>query len=346
MNVMSVVDHHKIILGETILSWVNRGLSLGCLSEPHLFREAIRKSVTAEYCEPGEVSKWPIILVSDIEFDESSQLLSLCSDVYNISNKVLRLYFGSRRLPLTKLPYRSLSCEDCLSHSFISTRFPLWKKDWCYLTSAYCPIHLKALRSPPALPSIESRMWECYLHILKLERSPATYEEKRLALLAVKAQSWVQARALSHPSESEALHILYGLFLSRRTLYAVEGVAASGFAHPPGSPYRRHLNVQDRLNFGMHSSDGAQRGGALLLMGWLLELFQASDINGAIRCNRMVRRALPKNSRILGFLAARVFMTREEGEFVARKLQPLKDYKVGSMCDFLDALNVGVESLK
>ncbi len=343
---MSVVDQHKIILGETILSWVNRGLSLDCLREPHLFREAIRKSVTAEYCDPGEVSKWPVVSDSDLEFDESSLLLSLCSNAYNISVKVLRLYFGSRRLPLTKLPYRSLSCEDCLSQSFINTRFPVWKKDWCYLTSAYCPIHFKALRSPPTLPSIESRMWECYLHTLKLERSPATYEQKRLALLAVKAQSWLQARALSHPSESEGLHILYGLFLSRRTLYAVEGVAASGFAHPPRSPYRRHLDVQDRLDFGMHSSDGSQRGGALLLMGWLLEIFQAADINGAIRSNRMVRRALPKDSRMLGFLAARVFMTREEGEFVARKLQPLKDYKVGSMCDFLDALDVGVKSLK
>lgn len=343
---MDIVDNHKIVIGETILSWVYRGLSLGCLRNPHLFRAAIQKAVKSEYCESGEVSKWPMHLDSDIEFDASSELACLYSEIYNVSIDVIRIYFGGDKLPLTNLLYGSNSCEDCLSHSFMAVRFPVWKINWCYLTSAYCPIHLKALRSPFTQPPVESRMWNCYLHTLQLGLNPVNYEEKRLALLVVKAQSWVQRRIVNHPGESDVLHTLYGLFLSRRTLYAVEGVAASGFAHPPRSPCRTHLDVLDRIDYGMHSANGTQRGGALLMMGWLLELFPTTDINGAIRSNRMVRRALPRSPRMLGFLAARIFISREEGELVAKKLQPLKNYNIRSICDFLDSLNAGVKSLR
>ena len=319
---------------------------MGSLRNPNLFRTVIQQADTSECRESGDISKWPMSTDLDIEFDASSQLISIYSETYDVPINNARSYFCSNRLPLTNLYYRSLSCEDCLSDSFMTVRFPVWKNDWCYITSAYCPIHLKALKSPSILPSIENRILNCYLHTLQLERSPAKYEEKRLALLAVKAQSWMQSRAISHPLEAEALLSLYGLFLSRRTLHAVEGVAASGFAHPPRSPYRGQLDVQSRIDFGMHSANGAQRGGALFLIGWLLELFQTNDVNGAIRTNRMVRRALPQNARMLGYLTARIFMTREEGDLFAQKLRPLKDYGIRGMCEFLNALNASIKSLR
>ncbi|MEW5609006.1 hypothetical protein [Pseudomonas juntendi] len=346
LNIHSGIGHPKIVTGETILSWVCRGLSLEQLENPHLFRMAIQRYFTPGSLEVGLISEWPQTYDSDVEFDESSELISVLQDTYDECTTFIGGYFRSSGLPLTNLHYRNLSCEDCLAHSFFSFRFPVWKKDWCYLTSAYCPEHQRLLTCPPTLPPIESRMWDCYLHNLWRGRSPAKPEERRLALLAGKAQAWIQKRVATHPLESDVLHSLYGLLLSRRTLHAVEGVAASGFGHPPRSPYRWCLNVQDRLDFGMHSANGVQRGGAMLLMGWLLGLYPAKDINNAIHGNRMVRRSLPKNPRMLGSLAARVCTSREEGELIAHQLKALRKYETENIAEFMDGLNAVLLSLR
>jgi hypothetical protein len=340
------VDYPKIITGETVLSWACRGLSLGLLKNPHLFRAAIQEYATPQPVDVGAIPEWPESLSLDLEFDESSELISLFHESYTESPAVIGHYFSDSGLPLTRLRYRTLSCEDCLAHSFFSFRYPVWKKDWCYLTSAYCPVHHRALACPPTLPAVENRMWDCYLHILWRGRSPVKPEDKRIAILATKAQAWIQKRALTHPSDSDGLHHLYGVLLSRRTLFAPEGVAASGFGHPPSSPYRWKLDIKARLDFGMNSANGAQRGGAMLMMGWLLDLYPAKDIDNAIRGNRMVRRSLPINPRTLGSLAARVCTTKEEGELVAHQLQALRKYETKNIAEFLAGLNAVLSSLR
>ncbi len=337
----------KIVMGETFLSWVCRGLSLGQLYNTHLIRSLIKQHSTPELAEVGGVPEWPGAHVPDLEFDDSGELKSLLYEAYKEETAArFDCYFGSSGLPLTQIRYRTLSCEDCLAHSFFSFRFPVWKKDWCYLTSAYCAEHHRLLTSPPTLPPMQSRMWDCYLHNLWRGRSQANSEEKRLALLVGKAQGWIQNRIASIPAESDVLHTLYGVLLSRRTLSAAEGVAASGFGYPPRSPYRWPLDVNNRLEFGMHSANGAQRGGAMLLMGWLLDLYSDKDIENAIRGNRMVRRSLPKSPRMLGSLAARICTNRAEGQLVAHQLQALKTYGTDNIAEFMTGFHAVLSTLR
>ncbi|MHC2148922.1 hypothetical protein [Pseudomonas sp. 210_17 TE3656] len=338
--------HPKVIMGETMLSWVFRGLSLGWLKDPHLFRKVIQKNYSLEFSEAGLVPEWPLSVSPDLEFDNLSGLAPIFCDTYRVSTEVLGNYFGDNGLLLTTLRYRNLSCEDCLTYGFFTYRFPVWKKEWCYVTSAYCPIHLKPLKAPAALPPVERRMWDCYLYALRRGRIPVTSEEKWLAILALKAQSWIQKRTIHDSEESEALHVLYGLFLSKRTIHAAEGVAASGFGHPRRSLYRGKLDLQCRLEFGMHSADGTQRGGALLLLGWIVGLFPTKDIEGAIRGNRMIRRSLPRNPRMLGTLAARVCTTKQEGELITKMMLPLKTINSESFHEFWNGFDVAVSSLR
>lgn len=346
MNIYINPRWHKIIAGETILSWVCRGISSGKLKSPHLFRSIIQKHSAPESIDAGAIPQWPQPFDSDPEFDESSYLISLLCEIYNEPVGSVNGYFRKSSLPLTNLRYRILSCEECLAKSFLSYRFPVWKKDWCYLTSAYCTEHHKLLTCPPVLPPIASRMWDCYLSNLSRGVSPVKADDKRLALLAGKAQAWIQRRAQIHPSESDALHALYGVFLSKRTLPAVEGVAASGFGHPPRAPYRWPLSMQDRLSFGMNSASGIQRGGAMLLIGWLLEIYPAKDIHNAIRGNRMVRRSLPTHPRTLGSLAGRICTTREEGEMLVNQLQALREYQTHNIAEFMTGLKAMLLSMK
>lgn len=338
--------HPKIFTGETILSWVSRGLSLGNLENPHLFRKVVENACQYGRPEPGAIPEWPVNFKGDLEFDDASELFSLLSDTYGMPAAVLGCHFRGNGLLLTKFPFRNLSCEDCLAHSFVVHKFPVWRKDWCYVTTGYCPMHFRALTSPRSNPSCDRRMWDCYLDMLWRGRSPVISEDKRLALLALKAQVWVQKITIRCGLESDALYSLYGLLLSRRTFNSAEGIAASGFGYSKRSPYRGKLDLHDRLDFGMHTADGAQRGGALLLIGWLFDLYPDKDVEGAIRGNRKVRRTLPRSPELLGTLASRVCSTREEGVLMINRMLPLNELGSRGFADFLNAFKVAAAALR
>lgn len=343
MQIGKTFNIPSVVCGETVFSWAARGLSLRYIESPHLFRNIINKLFTFSGGAFEYTPNW-FLERSDEEFGRSSTLMCLASELYGTTLSMCYRYFGSDSHLLTILPFRTLACEDCLATSVQLKGFPVWHKEWCYVTAAYCSLHLRELRSPSNLPPVERRMWDCYLNSLQRGRQAVTLDNKRVALMVLRGRSWFVRASSYNQVISDALLKLYSLLLSRRTLWAPEGIAGAGFGQPQRLICRQELGLFERLEYGLHSSDGLQRGGALVLIGWLAGIYTEQDIIRIRGCDKRYRCSLPDNPKLLGIIALLVCTSKEERTYISNALSPLRELRLARFDAFLEGVCVAATS--
>lgn len=336
----------KIVNGETVFSWVTRGLAKGIFERPDVLREIVNESYRSWDLATDPGSTWPTRSSIDFEFDMHGGLISALSEIYDVPIAQLQPQFRSTGRPLTKLPFRNLYCEDCFRDSFLAHRFPVWKQEWCYATACYCAVHFQALKAPADIPTVERRMWDCYLDSIWRTRQSVTLSDRYTAIMALKAWAWMDKLFAKDSQVAQSVLILYKLLLCKRTWHARGGVAAAGFGQPRKAVCRLNLGLADRMEYGMHSSNGTQRGGALFLIGWLAGIYSKKDLEGAARGDMRIRRTLPHSPQSLGSLSAQVCMDAAEGSYISNELTPLRGLGVSGVDSFIKGLQNSILLLR
>ncbi|MFR0713642.1 hypothetical protein ACLUS7_01155 [Enterobacterales bacterium BD_CKDN230030183-1A_HGKHYDSX7] len=335
----------RFALGETLLSWVMRGLARGALIKPHLFRSAIDHGLAKPDCvAPGFIEAWPPPTFEDIEFDHGSELFQILHSVYDIDVSLLRQRFDSRESSLLHIHYRHSYCSACLTESMATSRFPIWRQAWCSTTTAYCLEHRQRLASSPGTFTADQRMWTAYRHSTDHGRPDNTLFDRRLAGITIRVQRWVKSMdsALSFRIGIEAL---YGLLLSKRTAFAPAGIAAAGFNRKKKPIFRGNLDLDKRIEFGLSDSDPYQRMGALLVIGWLCGLISAGEIDYLARYDYCVRRTFPRTPQQLAHLVMQG-KSAEEKLLLQERFAVLHAVPSPMMSFFLDGIDESLSSAR
>lgn len=331
----------RFILGETLLSWVMRGLAHNRLQNPHLFREAINQGFSKpRRVVPGFVEPWPFPAFEDIEFDSDSELFKVMNATYGTDVVFLKRVFASRQSALLHIHYRHSYCYSCLVESMVNTGFPVWRQSWCYTTSAYCVAHKRALMRPRDTFTPETRIWDAYLYSTGERPVNDSLFDRRIAGVTIRVQQWVESLSPGK-SVTEGIETLYGLLLAKRTAFAPGGVASAGFSRSRRTLCRAKLDLDERIEYGLNDSHPYQRMGALLLVGWLSGMVSQAEIAYLGRYDHCVRRTLPSSPQQLAHLIT-IMLGAEEMGYFRGKLAKLEAVSSNSMSSFLEGLDGAV----
>lgn len=339
-------NHHpRLIFGETFYSWISRAQNQGRPYSSYRFRSILELHFSKwQSCNLGRLNFWEDEEGTDFEFDQSSDLFMLASDVLNISHLTLQCYFSAGNHWLTKLPYRQLCCRDCFRESMGQCGQPAWRKVWCYATTSVCQTHRRFLTRPFERAAPHARIWAGYIHSIQWHDASDGTVDRMFSSLALKVQIWVQTRVASAEART-AIFSLYGLLLSKKTAFAPEGMAASTFRKKPPVICRTNLSIQDRIAYGVDDSDSYQRGGALIMLGWVLGLINDPELLKLASVNRFARAAFPRSLslELFGQMVTRV-MNAGEVEFLLNRLNGLKTVADARADEFLRGVSNSLRS--
>jgi len=325
----------RFVLGETLLSWVMRGLAHNKLQNPHLFRRAIKQNLSgAKRVVPGVVASWPCPAFEDIEFDCSSELFKVMGDTYVTDGVLLQKLFAARQSGLLHIHFRHSYCYSCLIESMAKTGFPIWRQAWCYTTSAYCVDHRRALMRPRDTYTPDRRIWNAYLYSTGVRPVKDSLFDRRIAGITIRVQRWIESLAPGQ-ALTEGVETLYGLLLAKRTAFAPGGVASAGFSRTQQSLCKINLELHDRIEYGLNDSHPYQRMGALLLVGWLSGMVSQAEIAYLGQYDHYVRRTLPSSPQQLAHLVT-MLLTTDEMRFLREKLVKLEKVSSILMSNFLE----------
>ena len=325
----------RFVLGETLLSWVMRGLAHNKLRNPHLFRDAINRGLSVpKRVLPGIVESWPFPAFEDIEFDCTTELFRVMRATYGIDGVLLQQLFAARQSRLIHIHYRHAYCSICLKESMRRTGFPIWRQPWCYTTTAFCVDHRHMLIRPRNTFTPERRIWDAYIYS-KGERSVKhSLSDRRIAGITIRVQQWIESLVVGQ-ALNEGVETLYGLLLAKRTAFAPGGIASAGFSRTQQLLCKVNLDLHERIEFGLNDSDPYQRMGALLLIGWLSGIVSPAEIVYLGRHYHCVHRTLPPSPQQLGHLVA-LAISAEEVMVVREKLVNLREISSTMMSSFLE----------
>lgn len=328
----------RFILGETLLSWVMRGLGQNKLRNAHLFRSAISQSlVPPKRVVPGVVESWPPPAFEDIEFDLDTKLFKLVHDTYGTGAAVLRKQFAARQSGLLEIHFRHTYCSACLLESMVTTGFPIWRQSWCYKTSVYCVEHRLPLMRPRDTFTPERRIWDAYLYSAGERTGQSSLFDRRIAGIAIRMQYWIES-LIPGQETTEGVEALYGLLLAKRTAFAPGGIASVGFSRAQQVLCRLNLDLHERIEYGLNDSHPYQRMGALFLIGWLCGLVSAAELAYLGRYDHCVRRTLQPSGQQLARLVL-LELSAEETAFFRDKLVKLEAVSSNMMSSFLEGLD-------
>lgn len=328
----------RFILGETILSWVMRGLGQNKLRNPHLFRSAINQSlVPPKRVVPGVVESWPPPAFEDIEFDLDTMLFKILHDTYGTGATVLRKQFAARQSGLLDIHFRHTYCSACLLESMVTTGFPIWRQSWCYTTSVYCVEHRRPLMRPRDTFTPERRIWEAYYYSAGERTGQSSIFDRRIAGIAIRLQHWIES-LIPGQELTEGVEALYGLLLAKRTALAPGGIASMGFSRAQQILCRLNLDLHERIEYGLNDSDPYQRMGALLLIGWLSGMVSPTEIVYLRHHDHCVSRTLPPSPHQLGRMVT-LNLSAEEVMVVREKLVKLGEISSTMMSSFLEGFD-------
>lgn len=331
----------RFILGETLFSWVMRGLARNRLQNPHLFRQAIDRGFSnVKHVVPGVVNSWPFPAFEDIEFDCNCELFKVMGDTYGTDVDSLKKIFAPRQSALLHIHFRHSYCYECLIESMINTGFPIWRQSWCYTTSSYCVVHKRALMRPRDTFSPERRIWDAYLYSTAVRPTKDSFFDRRIAGITIRVQQWMES-LVPGQALTEGVQALYGLLLAKRTAFAPGGVASAGFSRSQQVLCRFKLDLCERIEYGLNDSHPYQRMGALLVVGWLSGVVSQAEIAYLGRYDHCVRRTLPSSPQQLAHLMT-MLLNAEEVDFLRKKLAKLEAVSSTSMSIFLEALDGAV----
>ncbi|MNL97174.1 hypothetical protein D3C81_70090 [compost metagenome] len=328
----------RFVLGETLLSWVTRGLAHNKLQNPHLFREAINRGLSVpKRMVPGVVESWPFPAFEDIEFDCDSELFKVMFATYGTGGVLLQKQFAARQSRLLHIHFRHIYCSSCLIESMVRTGFPIWRQSWCYTTSAYCVDHRRALMRPRETFTPDRRIWNAYLHSTGERSVRDSLFDRRIAGITIRVQQWFESL---EPGQAlaEGVETLYGVLLAKRTAFVPGGIASAGFSRTQQSLCRINLNMYERIEFGLNDSHPYQRMGALLLIGWLSGMVSTAEIAYLRRHDHCVHRTLPPSPQQLALMVT-LALTAEEVLFLREKLAKLEAISSTTMSNFLEGFD-------
>lgn len=328
----------RFVLGETLLSWVMRGLAHNRLRNPHLFREAINRGLSIpKRVVPGIVESWPFPEFEDIEFDCATELFKVMRGTYGTDGVLLQQLFASRQSRLLHIHYRHAYCSTCLKESMRRTGFPIWRQSWCYTTSAYCVEHQRVLVRPRDTFTPERRIWDAYLY--SREERPVKHSlfDRRMAGITIRVQQWIESLVVGQ-ALNEGVETLYGLLLAKRTVFAPGGIASAGFSRTQQPLCKVNLNLHERIVFGLNDSDPYQRMGALLLIGWVSGMVSQAEIVYLGRHDYCVRRTLPPSPQQFGRLVS-LALSPVDVMVVRESLVKLGAISSTMMSSFLEGLD-------
>lgn len=169
--------------------------------------------------------------------------------------------------------------------------------------------------------------------------------DRRMAGMIIRVQRWIQGFAIENPQVTQSVQGLYALLLSKRTIYAPQGLAAAGFGWHQKVVCRMNLSIQDRLEFGVNDSDAHQRSGALLLIGWLTGLISEYELAYVAKGDFRARRTVPCSLELLGRLATQV-RHQAEADYVHQLLASLQYLNSNKISAFLKGVQAGMRAVR
>lgn len=328
----------RFLVGETLYSWVVRGLVQNKLRSPHLFRAEINLAFNVDDTRyAGTIQSWPLPAYADVEFDSGSKLGALISSLYGVDEKVLFSFFSASQPNLINIHFRHAYCSACIVQSMADYGFPVWRKDWCYTTNSYCVEHQKLFSKVRYLQSPDRRIWDAYIHSARERKIEDSLFDRRLAGIILRVQKWINALEVAHPF-TKGVQALYGVLLAKRTSFAAGGIAAAGFHQVQPPLLKENLNLDQRIELGLNDSEPSQRMGALLLIGWLVGMVCTSEIEYLSKFDYRIRRALPSSPEQLARMLVSILEVHEV-PIVRRKLSTLRDASFSRVSNFLTSLN-------
>jgi len=333
----------RFLVGETLYSWVVRGLVQNKLRSPHLFRAEINLAFNVDDTRyAGTIQSWPLPAYADVEFDSGSKLGALISSLYGVDEKVLFSFFSASQPNLINIHFRHAYCSACIVRSMADYGFPVWRKDWCYTTNSYCVEHQKLFSKVRYLQFPDRRIWDAYIHSVRERKIEDSLFDRRLAGIILRVQKWINALEVAHPF-TKGVQALYGVLLAKRTSFAAGGIAAAGFHQAQPPLLKENLNLDQRIELGLNDSEPSQRMGALLLIGWLIGIVCSSEIDYLSRFDYKIRRTLPSRPEQFARLLIST-LEMDEVSAVRHKLSTLRDTPFNRVSIFLTSLNASTSS--
>lgn len=281
---MKIKGFPRVVPDETFTSWLFRcSLNKGC--------GAMSQKMGETYCS--------LDTEMDYDFDFSNNdFFELCHHL-QIAPSLISVYFKPATALLLNTRFRLSYCPLCLREDISSYGLPVWRKTWCYVSAPFCMRHQVLLvHLSDFLPFVKS--WDAFANRKPiLDPQHVYYPRARLwggvpiALLGVdvgiKVQAWLSALRIParYSRATNALPIgplvVATEFLLQHFLHSTApgnsgGLARMWFSYRRGRMLHRDRSWRACLKNGAGEATPYQRMMALLLLGYVFDVFSDTDL--------------------------------------------------------------------
>lgn len=188
--------------------------------------------------------------------------------------KILERFFALQSGSVVKWGHRRLFCPDCLRSDVASGRLPIWRRSWCYDSSAECAEHGRALTVLHELPRY-SRAWDAFVQICNFSSSDITpprskFARLRSACIARVAHSLKYASLGQGCLQQNLFNKFFNIFLQAPFRGSFGGAARVYFQRRNGLRLAEPVSLEESILIGPSSADVHSRYGSLMFAASLL----------------------------------------------------------------------------
>lgn len=197
-----------------------------------------------------------------------------------ITENLLRAHFAMRAGRPVAWNYRRLYCSECLREDLAKGQLPIWRKSWCYETSAICNVHGRFLNILTD-SSRYSKAWDAFVADCNSGASRVIDADPMLTRLRLTTMSLIRNH-VSHCIESDPTGIsrlfekLYRVFLQAPYKGSHGGIARIHFSTERRGKFTESETLDHSFLTGPATADASSRFGSIILAGALLGIISES----------------------------------------------------------------------
>lgn len=299
------------IPGETLFSW-----SFRCAQRNHQDATGVWLRLNEIFCAGDAGFEAPI---KDKDFYDFFSGL----DVFQIN--IMWRVFNCQNVMLLDKGARSGYCPLCLLSDVKEIGLPCWRLSWCDVRYVYCREHNCLLSSINSTWTLQTKSWMAFadtvnygvprgqfetpnaMHPNLLTQLNLLISRAQEVLLRVRQSEVGVVSCMSGTDEVYSLGKIYltifSLLLRLRTAHIPAGVARYLLSDNYVAIDHGDFTYEECLSEGVSRSSPYQRMVALLLLGWIVGLFNEDEVKVISRIVEAARYVWPRSLKDLGRMA-------------------------------------------
>ncbi|WP_179058770.1 hypothetical protein [Pseudomonas taiwanensis] len=244
---------------------------------------------------------------------------------WNIPEYIVWGVFNCQKLFLLDSDFRSCYCPHCLLSDVKEYGLPCWRMSWCDVRYVYCHEHKCLLSSLNSTWALQNKAWLAFsdavnygiprgqfetpnaTHINLLNQFNRLISRVQRAFMQVQSSGLRSASCEGRPDDELDLGCVYilvfSLLLRLRTTRVPAGVARYLLSDDCVTIAHGDFTYDECLRMGVARSNPNQRMVALLLLGWIVGLFNESEVKVISRVVEAARFVWPRSLKDLGRMA-------------------------------------------